>query len=170
MLTLKFNEVTVELEHNLISLSKWESVFKRPYLKNQELKAEERLFYYQCMVLNDVNITELLEANQNDPKSITQFIEMIDSYINSSLTGTTILQTKASDGNTMVYTSEVLYAMLAITGLDISAEHWHISRLIMTLNVIGELKAEKKKMPQREIIEQRASLNEERRRKYQSKG
>lgn len=167
MLELKIDGKVIKMEHSLVSISKWESVFKRPYLIEQVLQPEERLFYYDCMMLDDsLEFLPLLKGLEES--EIVKMTTIIDNYINQPRTATTV--SSDSDGVSMIYTSEVIYSMMAITGLDVSCETWHISRLLITLAVIADLKSEKKQMPQSEVVDMQARLNEERRRKYQSKG
>lgn len=170
MLELKIDDSVYKLEHSLVSISKWESVFKRPFLIEQTFSPEEIMFYYDCMIVEgDTDITQaILRLGASDPDQIVKMTTIMDNYINDDRTATTVSSSGSS--NNMIFTSEVLYAMIAVTGLDISAENWHISRLFMALAVIADLKSEKKPMPQSEIIDMQAKLNEERRRKYQSKG
>ena len=67
-------------------------------------------------------------------------------------------------------TSEVMYAYMAIQGIDWDAENWHIQRLLKLFETISALTSEKKPRPQEDIVQERIRLNAERRKKYQSKG
>jgi hypothetical protein len=42
----------LKLEHSLISVSKWESKWKKPFLDSKEKSNEELIDYIRCMTLN----------------------------------------------------------------------------------------------------------------------
>ena len=70
-------ETVLELEHSLVSLSKWESKWCKPFINRNDKTAEEMIDYVRCMTLNsnkvnDVVYSCLTEANI---KEINDYIE-----------------------------------------------------------------------------------------------
>ena len=43
---------TLQLEHSLLSISKWESKWKKPFLTKEQKTKEELLDYIRCMTIN----------------------------------------------------------------------------------------------------------------------
>lgn len=146
-------------EHSLYSLSLWESKWRIPFFNGEEKTAEQTYDYINCMSLDGpVDPNLFLESD----------IRAIKEYIESSLTATTIRSEGGNSGG--VVTSEVLYAQMAIAGVDWEAQYWHISRLTTLLQVIGSMRSEKKKKSRNEILKENARLNEERKKALGTKG
>ena len=49
---------TIELEHSLISISKWEAKWQKPYLHSDYKEMKESIDYVKCMTITR-NVTEL---------------------------------------------------------------------------------------------------------------
>lgn len=152
----------VRMEHSLVAVSKWESVYQIPFFSIKEFKPEQFIYYIECMLID-------CELDEDDYKILTpEHITMINNYMNDKRTATYVRPTnKPSD---MTLTSEIIYAYMALSDVDWSCEHWHLNRLLKLLEVISALSDEKKPMSQQDIMEERMRINQERRKKYQSKG
>ena len=75
-------ERTLQLEHSLVSLSKWESKWCKSFISNKNITEEETMDYIRCMTLT-----------QNVPKEVYDYmpdstIEQITAYINAPVTAT----------------------------------------------------------------------------------
>ena len=66
---------TLCLEHSLVSLSKWEAHFRKPYLSTDNKTKEEILYYIKCMTITqnvDPKVYELL--GEKDFRQINEYI------------------------------------------------------------------------------------------------
>lgn len=155
----------VRLEHSLRTIAKWEMKYEKPFLTAEPKSTEELLDYYLMMSI-DGDLT-LNDINDRVAKEIML-------YIRSSNSATTVKRndSKKKNKTQKVYTSEVLYALMFMNGVHISADTWHINRLMLTLEVISDYNtpADKKKIPKKDLLKQNRELNRERRKKLNTKG
>lgn len=147
--------VVLELEHSLISLSKWESIYKKPFLSDTPLTMEESIEYFKCMTLTP-NIAPEVYDRLSDEN-----IEQINEYMDDKQTATWFRNVK-NPGNRDVITAEVIYHWLITFKIPFEVQHWHLNRLITLVRVCGEKSKQPKKMSKHEILERNRSLNEER--------
>ena len=76
-------EQILQLEHSLVSLSKWESKWHKAFLGKEDKTTEEIIDYVRCMTLNK-------NVNPNAYRLLTKKnIEEINDYINDPMTATT---------------------------------------------------------------------------------
>ena len=77
-------EQSLRLEHSLVSLSKWEAKWHKPYLSKQPKTVLEQIDYIRCMTLTQ-------NVDPNVYTAITpRILEQVNAYINDSMTATTI--------------------------------------------------------------------------------
>lgn len=129
---LIFPETELHLEHSLISLSKWESKWKKPYLGKEEHTKEEVLDYIYCMSMDKNTDRSVLEH-----LTLDEYKEIME-YIADSHTATKIYDRRPKKGGKAeIYTSEVLYYYMIFYGIPWAAEKWHLNRLITLIRVCG---------------------------------
>jgi hypothetical protein len=163
-------EVTLELEHSLVSLSKWESIWEKPFIGDQEKSVDETLSYVQCMALNmDVSL-ELL--HRLDSKHLNQ----INGYIEAKMSATWFNE-KPQPGQPKkskeVITSELIYYWMGIYKIWKECEHWHLNRLFTLIkvhNAKNEAQDKKKPRSKAEMLAERRKLNEQRRAAHNTTG
>lgn len=145
----------LHLEHSLVTLSKWESKFKKAYLGLGEKTSEEALGYVEAMVL-DTNLPPdfMLRLSQED-------INRIGDYINDSMTATWFSDNPTARSRETV-TAEVVYDWLFQAGLPIEVEHWHLNKLFTQIRVRSAKTNKPKKQSRSEMMAQRRALNEKR--------
>lgn len=155
----------LRLEHSLLSLSKWESKWHKPWLDTRKPKTwEEMLDYIRCMTV----------TQGVDPKVYTRLTRQnmadIKTYMDDPMSATWFNDKKKSHGRGRVQTAELFYCAMASYGIPFSCEKWHLNRLLTLLRVCGEENSPKQKMTKREEMMQRDALNNARRAKYHTKG
>lgn len=125
-------ETEIRLEHSLISLSRWESKWKKPFLNIENPTSEEMTDYICCMSV-DKNIDPQL-INYLD---ISEF-KKIREYISDPQTATTITdRSPRRGGRREIYTSEVIYYWMIYYGIPFTCEKWPLNRLLTLIRVCG---------------------------------
>lgn len=156
--------VNLTLEHSLVSISKWESKWKTPFLSNNVPRTHEQTIdYVRCMtVTQNVDPDSFNYLTNDNYKLITEYID--DPMTASSVTS---LDTK---GGRQVITSELIYYWMIALTIPFECQKWHINRLLMLIKICNSKNAPAPKISKREIIERNERLNAERRKAYKSKG
>lgn len=160
-----FPEVTVRLEHSLISIQKWESKWHKSYLNNKAFTTEEQLDYIRCMSLDpNFDIAILKRFRISD-------YEKIRDYITNPMTATVIHRHK-EQGNysSQFVTAELIYYWMTEFGIPFECNKWHINQLLTLIEVCSIKQTPGKKMNKREAAAMRAAANESRRKKLGSRG
>lgn len=157
-------ETELSLEHSLVSISKWESKWHKPYIETKEKTNDELLNYIECMTITqnvDPNVFKAIPENE---------INKIVEYISDPMTATTFCENKKQTGKKEILTAEILYYYMFKAGVPKECEKWHLNRLITLLRVFGEKDAPPKKMSKNDVLAQNRALNAQRRAKMKSKG
>lgn len=163
---IETKEVTLQLEHSLISISKWESKWCIPFFSKESRTNDQTLDYIKCMIVTPQNITsEQLLSLTNDQ------INEVVKYINAPMSASTVKHIN-KNGNVRgeTVTSELIYYWMIAQGIPMECEKWHLNRLIMLIDICSVKNAPGKKMSKRAVMEQNAALNAARRAKYNSRG
>lgn len=156
-------EVTLQLEHSLVSLSKWEAKWNKPFLSSNDKTDEEILDYIRCMTIT-----------QNVDKSVyyrlsKENIEKINNYINLPMTATTFSDRNASR-NKETITAEIVYYWMIALNIPFECQKWHLNRLLTLVKVCSIKNAPPKKMSKNEIFSRNRALNASRRKALGSRG
>lgn len=157
-------EQTLQLEHSLVSLSKWESKWKKPFLTKEDKTPEETIDYIRCMTLTPNVKPEVYKCLTHD--NVTK----INNYISDPMTATTINMHGLSKGGKEIVTSELVYYWMVALNIPFECQKWHLNRLITLIQVCNVKNTPPKKMSKRDIMSRNAALNAARRKKYNSKG
>lgn len=157
-------EQTLQLEHSLISLSKWESKWCKPYLDKKEKTYEEIMDYIRCMTLTPNVKPEVYKCLTEDN------MKDIENYINAPMTATYISEDKRGRGNREIVTSELIYYWMISLQIPIEFQKWHLNRLITLIRVCNIKNAPPKKMGKRAIMNRNTALNAARRKRLNTRG
>lgn len=152
----------IALEHSLLSLSKWEEKYEKPFLsETEEMSMDEVIDYIGMMVLNPAVDKSLLNRLTND--NLTE----IQKYINKKATATTVRDDESGKKDRSVITAEVIYYWMFSLQIPKECETWHINKLLMLIRVFNAKAKEsdpknKKTMSKSQIMARNAKLNAKR--------
>lgn len=154
----------LQLEHSLISISKWEQKWQKAFLTRNEKTYEETIDYIRCMTLTQ-NV---------DPDSYyfisNEEVDRIDEYISSPMTATYFRDDKSPKTSSEVVTSELIYYWMISLNIPFECQKWHLNRLLTLIKVCQIKNSPPKKRSKREIMAQNAALNAARRKRLNTKG
>ena len=157
--------IELHLEHSLVSISKWETKWKKPFLDNSKPKTtEESLDYIRCMTINQ-NVDPMVYSalSKSDMKKI-------DEYINTSMTATWFNDRNPKTPTREVITSELIYYQMIAFGIPFECQKWHLSRLLTLIRICSIKNSTENNMSQSEIYKANRQLNQARRKAAHSKG
>lgn len=155
---------TITMEHSLISLSKWEEKYCKPFFSRTEKTTEETIDYFRLMTITpniDPNIYNCLTKEN---------IDTIREYIDAPMTATTFSDRENRQFNREIITSEIIYYWMISLNIPVEFQKWHLNKLITLIRVCNIKNQPPKKRSRREILSQNAALNAARRKQFNSKG
>lgn len=157
-------EYKIQLEHSLVSLSKWESKWKKPFLTTSDKTTEETIDYIRCMTITQ-NVDPMLYSFIRKKE-----LDAVSAYIDDPMTATTFSQSKKKASNKEVFTAEVIYYWLVTFQINWDAQKWHLNRLITLINVCSIKNQPKNKMGRKEAAQSQREMNAARKAKLNTSG
>lgn len=169
-----FNEKTSEfiplkaynlcLEHSLVSISKWEAIWKKPFLHSKKT-AEEMLDYIRCMTITQNVPDEVyyrIPANE---------VDRIAKYIDDPMTATTFsnIEDRKSRRKEII-TAEIIYYWMIQANVPYECRKWHLNQLLTLLHVCAEKNKPSKKPSKASLAKHWSALNAARRAKLHTTG
>ena len=156
-------EQTLQLEHSLVSISKWESKWKKPFLSKEDKTIEETIDYIKCMT-----------TTQNVPDDVYKYItndnlKEVQKYLEDGMTATTF--SNSSNGSSReIITSELIYYWMISMNIPFECQKWHLNRLLTLINVCSIKNRPAKKLSGKDLAKRNAELNESRRKMLNNGG
>ena len=158
-------EYTLQLEHSLVSLAKWESKWCKPFLSNKNMTEEETIDYIRCMTITQNVPPEVYNNITNEN------VQEVSDYIAAPMTATTFSDHgKGKGGSREIVTAELIYYWMITLTIPPEYQKWHLNRLLTLIQVCNVKNAPPKKMSKKALMSRNAQLNAARRSKLNSSG
>ena len=157
-------EKTLQLEHSLVSLHKWESKWHKPFFSKVEKTTEETIDYIKCMTLTQ-NVDDDV-YNHLSQKNVDDVV----AYIENPMTATTISNNGSVKKNNEIITAEVIYCAMFQHGIPFECRKWHLNQLMTLIRVCDIKNSPPKTMSRTETMKHNAKLNARNRARFNSKG
>ena len=157
---------TLLLEHSLASLSKWESIWEKPFLDGATRSTEETHSYIACMNLSPVSSDKVYARLSKEN------IAKISSYIDMKHSATWFKVAPGGRPAQEIITAEVIYYWMIAHSIPMEAQYWHLNKLTTLIKVCNEKNkpAKKSKMGTRDLAASRRMLNQQRKAQLNTSG
>lgn len=143
---------TILLEHSLLSISKWESKWKKPFLSSKGKTPEETIDYIRCMTITKNVPDEVYQCLTNEN------LDVVADYVADSMTATWFREDRTPPSREVI-TSEVIYYWMITANIPMECQKWHLNRLLTLIRVCQIKNAPNKKMSKGEIARRNNELN-----------
>lgn len=161
---VSYPEQTLELEHSLASVSKWESKWCKPFFSKQDKTIEETLDYIKTMTITPNVKAETYHCLTDDN------LKQVYDYIEAPMTATTFRNVAGGKRNNETITSEIIYQWMTALNIPFDCENWHLNRLVTLIRVSSIKSQPPKKMSNSEIMRRNDAINEQRLKQLHTKG
>lgn len=156
--------VTLNLEHSLVSLSKWEMKWKKPFLSKDQKTPEQIVDYIKCMTITqNVDPDVYSRLTRDNYKKVQEYIE-------DPMTATWFSKNQQKQQSRKIITSERIYSWMISAGVPFECQKWHLNRLLTLIQVCNIEGQPPKKMNRNELYSRNSALNAARRNKLNSRG
>ena len=160
---------TINLEHSLVSLSKWESKWHKPFLTKDPKTYEESIDYFKCMV-----VTPNVDLDIFGKRITNDLTKQINDYIEDPMTATWFNEKEGgaprARGSNEQVTAELVYYWMVALNIPFECQKWHLNRLLTLVRVCNIKNGDPKKMSKSKVMSQNKALNAARRAKLGTKG
>lgn len=155
---------SIKLEHSLVSLSKWESRWKKPFLTKDPMSRKESVDYVRHMTITQ-NVHPMIFS-----KIVNEHMGDIMDYIEDDMTATTFRKDKTDGVQREIVTSELIYYWMIAYQIPMECQKWHLNRLLTLINICNIKNQPKKQMSRGQILARNHALNAARLKKLNTTG
>ena len=156
-------KTVIQLEHSLVSVSKWESKWHKPFLSKGKKTPEETIDYIRCMTITQ-NVDPSVYVRINN-----KILEQVEEYISNPMSATWFSKSKERP-NREVITAEIIYYWMIALNIPFECQKWHLNKLLTLIQVCNIKNSPNKKMSKKEILRNNAAINAARRKALNTKG
>lgn len=164
----------LQMEHSLISISKWESKWHKSFLSSSDSLTEEEIIdYMKCMTIYPAKVKDEVYLSMSK-ENVTKIIE----YIKDPMTASWVNSQKkdGQGGRKETITSELIYYWMIALNIPFECQKWHLNRLLMLVKICNIKNEEqnphnkKNKMSRNELMSRNAALNAQRKAQLNTRG
>lgn len=163
MLELEVSGAKLQFEHSLFTVSKWESEFLKPFMGRTPLTPKDLIEYFRCMIITpgaDPNLIYGLAPGQ---------MEQLTNYINTPQTASSV-PTVDDTPTRETPTSELIYYWMVAMKINWEAQHWHLSRLMMLIQITNFKQQPEKARNKKATLDRWREANERQKKLFNTKG
>ena len=160
---IMFNEQVLQLEHSLVSISKWESKWHIPFLDGKDKTLEQIIDYVRCMTITQ-NVKPKVYNRLTEDN-----LKAINDYIENPMTATTFSDINQRPSREII-TSEIIYYWMVSFNIPFECQKWHLNKLLTLIKVCNIKNSPPKKMSRQEILSRNRALNEARKKNLNTRG
>ena len=160
---VKIPGATLQLEHSLISLQKWEAIWQQPWLDNKNQKTREQtISYIKCMTINK-NVSDEVYNKIPDYE-----INRVNAYINNPMTASKIdenlgqsnlKQLQHKNTHDSFISAELIYYWMIAFHIPFECRKWHLNQLLTLIRVCAAKKEEENAELERETKGNKVNAN-----------
>lgn len=145
-------QTRVVLEHSLVTLSKWESIWEKAFLNKEPKTSEEVLSYIEIMIQDEKLSPEVFR------KLVQKYVDEINDFINAEHSATRLPPPPKAVGYQELVTAELIRYWMLKLNIPSEYDRWHLNRLMKLIRVVALKDTPQKKMS----LAERRKLNLER--------
>lgn len=159
------SQIVLNLEHSLVSVSKWESECEKPFFGREQMSHEETITYIEKMIVGENPLEDWFTRLKQE------HYEQITTYINSKQSATWFREDPYQTPSREIVTSELVYYWMTQFNIAFQpAETWHLNRLMTLIKICGIKQTKPKPMSKQAQAEQYRTLNAQRRQELGTSG